>query len=112
MYFELSVELNTPVYHTDYLDWPEPANERASAEFFVDTAERIDIDLRDVSFSELYEAMQTSGSKGSVELTQIARAHREENVGKTFWHFPRGAGREYVETILGGRVPLERIIEM
>lgn len=116
----LAVELGTPVYQSDFMEWIDPAHPEVSLMYYLQTAERIDVNLEGVSPADVRAATVVAGRPGvdrrdvglpfmtSWEINQLYWSNPNVPV---FWHTGGSMTLDEAYEIIGARVPKERICE-
>ena len=113
-------ELGAPVYQSEYMERPYPGDQEASLAFYLETAERIDINLEGIEPEEL-RAMTVDALRAEeiwpglrlphVTSWEINRLYRAPPDVPVFWHTGGSMNGREAFDILGANVPRERIVE-
>jgi hypothetical protein len=114
----LSRKCGQQVYQSDYMVWIDPANPYKSLNFYVETAERIDFNLKGLGYSDIKRAVHFGGRAESRreletgymtvwELNQVVYSLRRE---KTAWHVTPELDIEKVRSAFEGYVEAERLV--
>jgi hypothetical protein len=111
--------LGTPVFQSDYMVWRDQFNPPKSLAWYLETAERIDVNLEGISPESLVKAINTTGAVASPGMLpesymtswEINQVHHLEFAGQVFWHTGGSMTHEEASRILGERWPAESIVE-
>ena len=116
----LTRELGTKVYLCDFMDWVDESRPEKSLYFFIETSERIDVNLKGIPKEDLQRA--TVGARISVynremlrvpymtgwEINQLFyKGHRI----KTYWHTSGSMSAEEAYNAMGRKVPITNILD-
>lgn len=116
----VAATLGTPVYQSDFLDWLDPGDPHRSLSFYLETAERIDVNLEGISARDLHEATAGAGGSASTRTAlrprymtswEMNQIYFGRYLRHTFWHTGGSMTAAEASAVLGDRVPKERIIE-
>ena len=116
----LTQVLGTKTYLCDFMDWVDESQPEESLFFFIQTAERIDIYLRDIPQEDLHKATVGVGRRvqfrrqlriAYMTSWEINQVFHNGHASKTYWHVPNELTCEEVHRALGGEVPFERIVQ-
>ncbi|HTZ51326.1 MAG TPA: metallophosphoesterase [Spirochaetia bacterium] len=116
----LSDELGTEVYLLDYMIWLDLERPHKSLLYFIEAAERIDINLQGISREDLHRA--TVGASrlaidrrdlGLPYMTswEINQVYWGGHLHKAWWHTGGSMSRQDVHDAMDGKASMERIVE-
>ena len=116
----LAVELGDPVYQSDFMEWIDPSHPEVSLMYYLQTAERIDVNLEGVSPADVRAATVDAG-RCTVDRRDLGLPFMTSwEINQLYWHTPRipvfwhtGGSMTLDEAyeIIGARVPKEQICE-
>jgi Icc-related predicted phosphoesterase len=116
----LSRELGTEVYLLDYMIWLDLNSPHRSLLYFIEAADRIDINLQGISKEDLRRATVAAArlaldrrDLGLPYMTswEVNQVYRGGHLPKAWWHTGGSMSAQEASEAMGGRVRLDRIVE-
>ena len=115
---EISSKLGSESYLLDFLLFPFPSDSHANLYFFIESADRIDIHLKGISFEQLKHSAQRGycvkrradlGWCPYMSLWEINQIVYRDLLDRSYWHVSNSLSIDEAHEALGGKVPLERL---
>ena len=117
---QLTKQLGTKVYLCDFMDWIDESRPEKSLYFFIDTSERIDVNLKGIPTEDLKRATVGAGrnvyNRGELRLPymtgwEINQLFHRGHIAKTYWHTCGSMTTEEAYRAMGRKVPIDRILD-
>lgn len=111
------IEYGHNLYQSDYLVWINPSNPLESLNFYLDTAQCIDVNLQGLSYDDIKIAINFEKAANSLNelrtkymtIWEINQILYSKNLTKTIWNFTFKQNEDIIKNILGRLVDEEKI---